>query len=314
VSDWVLYTPFITGDNTQIMVLGDVSLNGEVHAYDASLILQYLVTNIILTPDQLLNADVSGTEGVTTYDASLILQFVAGLLPSFPALSKPVASHWDAVFGDIAFNSDGSIECALMLDGDTPFVAGDFRFTYDNTLFSLDTIEPSASIGEMMNIIAYRDGEVIVLFAGSEPAEPGGDIVRLKFSPLSETDKSAQPVLTLTKAQVNEIDIITGIEDFSLSNNLIPDEFVLKGNTPNPFNPSTVIHFGISNDQNVEIKIYNINGQLIREITTGLLSAGYHSVIWNSRNDHGEPVSSGVYIYQLKAGNKTLNSKMLLLR
>ncbi len=103
-------------------------------------------------------------------------------------------------------------------------------------------------------------------------------------------------------------------------NKEIPNEFKLIGNYPNPFNPSTTIKYALALESNVRLQIFNITGELITEINLNEQEAGYHSVVWNGKNQKGENVSSGMYIYRLmftsiKTGlTKTLSSKMMLLK
>jgi len=94
----------------------------------------------------------------------------------------------------------------------------------------------------------------------------------------------------------------------------LPKEFVLEGNYPNPFNPGTTIKFLLPESGYVEINIYNILGEKIRSLANNIFPAGEEKVQWNGKNDFGEYVSSGVYIYTLKAMGKELSRKMLLLK
>ena len=95
---------------------------------------------------------------------------------------------------------------------------------------------------------------------------------------------------------------------------LIPKEFSLGHNYPNPFNPSTTIPFTISESGLAVVTIYDISGREIRQILNESLSSGFYSTIWDGKNSNGVPVSSGVYYYGLKT--KTFNSfkKMILIK
>ena len=90
--------------------------------------------------------------------------------------------------------------------------------------------------------------------------------------------------------------------------------FRLEQNFPNPFNPSTVIRFRLTNPGNVQLKIYNSAGQRVRTLIQESMPAGIHHIEWNSTNESGENVPSGIYYYQLNAGNQTLTRKMTLIR
>jgi len=95
---------------------------------------------------------------------------------------------------------------------------------------------------------------------------------------------------------------------------MIPDNYILYQNYPNPFNPTTTIRYGLTKSKDVEIIIYNILGQRIKTFTMNNQMAGYHEVQWNSTNNNGYKVATGVYIYQIKAGNFITQKKMLLLK
>ncbi len=94
-----------------------------------------------------------------------------------------------------------------------------------------------------------------------------------------------------------------------------PTHFELGGNYPNPFNPDTRFDILLPEDSRVSLKIYNIQGQLVRTLSSGeTLPWGRHTVRWDSRNDHGLSVASGMYIYEMKAGTYEHSRKMLLLK
>ncbi|NOZ62135.1 MAG: T9SS type A sorting domain-containing protein [Calditrichaeota bacterium] len=85
-------------------------------------------------------------------------------------------------------------------------------------------------------------------------------------------------------------------------------------NYPNPFNPETQISYTLSNAEHVSLKIYNMQGQLIRTLIDETQSAGSHSVKWDGTNDAGEKVVSGVYLYKLQAGTDSFSRKMMLMK
>jgi hypothetical protein len=88
-----------------------------------------------------------------------------------------------------------------------------------------------------------------------------------------------------------------------------PVEFTISQNYPNPFNPSTTLQFGIPEASNVKLEVFNMLGQKVATLVSEKLQAGYHT----ARFDAGG-LSSGVYIYQIQAGNFTQTKKMLLIK
>ncbi|MCF7794521.1 MAG: T9SS type A sorting domain-containing protein [Candidatus Cloacimonetes bacterium] len=90
-------------------------------------------------------------------------------------------------------------------------------------------------------------------------------------------------------------------------------EFYLD-NYPNPFNPTTTISYNIPHEGKVFLEIYNIKGQLVKQLVSGSQPEGYYEVIWNGKNDVGKHVASGIYYCRVTACGKTRNKKMLMLK
>ena len=85
-------------------------------------------------------------------------------------------------------------------------------------------------------------------------------------------------------------------EDISL-----PKKFVLHQNFPNPFNPTTTLHYDLPEDALVNITIYDILGREVRTLVNQTQDAAHRSVIWDATNDYSMPVSAGIYLYQIQA-------------
>jgi len=94
----------------------------------------------------------------------------------------------------------------------------------------------------------------------------------------------------------------------------LPREFALANNYPNPFNPSTTIAFDVPNSSEVMISVYNLLGQKVIDLVNSEYTAGTYDVQWNGLNAAGNPVSSGIYMYKMTAGNYSATSKMLFLK
>ena len=110
-----------------------------------------------------------------------------------------------------------------------------------------------------------------------------------------------------------------GIVFIELTNidNLIRDNpklFSLVNAYPNPFNPSTEIHFTLNKDTYIELSIFDLKGQKVTQIVKGDLQAGFHSYPWQGVTNNGNSVSSGVYFYQLKSIKESINNKILYLK
>jgi len=91
-------------------------------------------------------------------------------------------------------------------------------------------------------------------------------------------------------------------------------EFILNYNYPNPFNPVTTISYKLPQAALVRMTIYDLLGRQVKTLINKTQDTGYKSVIWDATNDYGKPVSAGVYLYQIQAGNFVQSRKMVLLK
>jgi len=116
--------------------------------------------------------------------------------------------------------------------------------------------------------------------------------------------------------QGGKLQVVSGAPPVSVETEdpLVPDEFIVHQNFPNPFNPETEIRFALTKDSHVVIDIYNTLGQQIATLIDTQYAAGFHSVRWDGRDRNGRPVSSGVYLYQIQAGEFSQVRKMSLIR
>ena len=90
--------------------------------------------------------------------------------------------------------------------------------------------------------------------------------------------------------------------------------YALEQNHPNPFNPTTRIGFSVDGDAHVRLSIYDVSGRLVRTLVDQRLSAGSYAEEWDARDARGNTLGTGVYFYYLKAGNRVLTRKAILLK
>ena len=122
---------------------------------------------------------------------------------------------------------------------------------------------------------------------------------------------------------------VTGIQDFhqdmmmyytaydvvsTTLENTLPLDFEVYPAYPNPFNPVTTIGYYLPNEGSVNITIYDMMGREIKVLQSGIQTPGHGKVQWNASNDKGQPVSAGVYLYQINIGGKMYSKKMVLLK
>jgi beta-glucanase (GH16 family) len=113
-----------------------------------------------------------------------------------------------------------------------------------------------------------------------------------------------------------EVDYVRVYEASTLSNQAetVSVHIDLLQNYPNPFNPTTQIKYDLPEDTMVSITIYDIMGRSIKSLVNSNQSAGYRSIQWNATNNLGEPVSAGLYLYTIQAGQFRQVRKMVLLK
>ncbi len=92
---------------------------------------------------------------------------------------------------------------------------------------------------------------------------------------------------------------------------LMPEQFELRQNFPNPFNSNTVIQYSIPHAGEVELAIFNLEGKLVRNFNRMEKYPGSHSIVWDGKNNEGSSLASGVYFYQLKFENVLIDTKKM---
>jgi len=108
------------------------------------------------------------------------------------------------------------------------------------------------------------------------------------------------------------VDISTGVSNED--NRALPEKYALSQNTPNPFNPETVIQYQLPRQAEVRLEIYNLLGELVKTLVDEKQSAGYYSVSWNGKDEFGRDVASGLYFCNLKTNDFVQMRKMVLVR
>jgi hypothetical protein len=154
-----------------------------------------------------------------------------------------------------------------------------------------------------------------------------------------DVDYIGQPIPADVFNLTGIISIISGLvvitarslEDFNFDlseyeHDIISFKNSLIGNYPNPFNPETTIRFSVTADMyqrgmprpnttvHVSIDVFNIRGQRVRGVVSGVFESGVHSVVWDGRDDRGNNVGSGVYFYQMRVGEFVETRRMVLIR
>jgi len=332
VTDMVDYSGWRTGGIGNIL-LGDVSLNGEIRAYDASLVLQDLAALITLTPRQMLIADVNCSGAHSTLDASLILRYVAGLEPFFPCAYEHVPTKGgEPVFepvvtepypgseeGDFAVSLP-SVEVApgqvatvpIRVSGSGELLGHEYRLAFDPLQMSVEGVAllPAAA-GASLLWNEPAAGELRIVLARAELL-PVEDAVAISLRGAEALPGPTPAAIRLDLARLNEQLVVDG----ATGGGQAPAALGLSQNHPNPFNPSTLIKYAVPEGaaSRVDLRVFDLRGRLVRLLVDGVRPPGRHEVIWDGRDDAGRRVSSGVYLYRIEVGGAEQTRKMVLVK
>ena len=106
--------------------------------------------------------------------------------------------------------------------------------------------------------------------------------------------------------------VVVGTDN--IGNNQIPEFISISQNYPNPFNPVTAFRYDLPKDSFVNITIYDMTGRIVNNLVSSKQNAGYKLIQWNATNNAGQPVSAGLYLYTIQAGEFKQTKKMVLLK
>mgnify|MGYP003980858421 FL=1 len=100
----------------------------------------------------------------------------------------------------------------------------------------------------------------------------------------------------------------------SIIDETLPITYNLQNAYPNPFNPVTTLRYDLPEDALVNITIYDMMGRIVSNLVSSQQNAGYNSIQWDATNNTGQPVSAGLYLYTIQAGEFRQTKKMVLLK
>ncbi len=304
-------------------LFGDVDFNASVQAYDAGLILQDAVGFIELDELQESSGNVSGDTELTALDASVILQYVVHLIDQLPHDTSD-GGHLLATgeFGihDQIFAPGHIIEVPIHFNQASNVYSIEGIVEYNPAHISYQNVVWEQPFNNFMKELVIESGVIKFALAGASAIAENGLVAKLRFASNDEATID-ETEISLMDLRVNELPVIKLASKATLSRSLstddrvgIPDEFALKQNYPNPFNPVTRILYDIPEASNVTITIYNLLGNQVKTLVSGYQEPGFKTILWNATNNKGAPVSAGMYLYSIKAGDFHQTKKMLLLK
>jgi parallel beta-helix repeat protein len=327
VSTMVNFMPFLNSGAMNPLA-GDVSLNGQIQAYDASLILKWGVdsTTNHLNAIQLQAADVTGNGAVSSLDASFILQYVVGLVGTFPvdsastaapsmvALLKSTAMAQASIDGG-SVERGNQVTVNLSVSGLKGLRGADIALSYNKDQLTPVSVKATQATGSSLIESSMKNGVIRISMASSAAFDAEGALFQITFQAGDDIRGDVNSHIAFSQFTVNEKDMKSLTSDGILKIKGKPTTFGLSQNYPNPFNPSTTVSYQVPDDgQHVKIAVYSLTGQLVRTLVDADQRAGEYNVVWNGRNDFGQQVSTGIYFFRMMANNFVSVKKMLLVK
>jgi len=214
------------------------------------------------------------------------------ILPESFSFQQYSSSTYD--FTEYVWDIDNTYEELLL----TWLGNDNIEIAFDDWLITFSSNNPEWTGFEEITF-TVDDGENVIIYRSSNETK----------SSLKNTERILQP----DRDEVSDM-VTVFCEEVESEEILIPTKTELCGNYPNPFNPETIISFGLKEDSHVILHIYNIKGQLVTTLLNENLLAGYHKILWSGKNSNGEQVASGLYLYRMTTEDFSKIKKMLFLK
>lgn len=168
--------------------------------------------------------------------------------------------------------------------------------------------------------VRFKDGWRVVKDYGEIKVMNTNATLTISFDIKVEAGKNQNWVLTSEIGEnyifyeTGEITIPTSEKFILTKKPILPTQFTLHHNFPNPFNPITTLRYDLPTDAFVTLTVFDMLGREITKLVNTNQEAGFKSVKWDAKDNFGKPVSAGVYLYQIQTGDFTQTRKMILLK
>jgi len=212
---------------------------------------------------------------------------------------------------DLNVQKGDTVIIPLMVSGTENLISSDILLRYDSHKIEFLGIDKTYLSEKFQLLYHEEEGELRAVLYGRESIKKEGDLVNIKFKVIG--NEGEEGLISLDKFLINENIMQCGSAKVIIEGDL-PDDMVLIQNYPNPFNPETTIEVRLKEETFVILTIYNLSGQIVKHLISGMKSAGVHKILWDSRDNNGRFVTSGIYFYKLQKDGKILKKKMILIR
>ena len=265
--------------------------------------------------------------GVTAVDAAEILRFAVGIVGHFGELILPPLMQPSTAPGLIATNlaemfrvsstsprPGAQVTVSLHLADVRDLYAGELRLEYDHAALRPVDVRIESAAGSPLIAHSTKSGDLGIAFASAHPIENG--VLHAVFEAAPGASDTVPAHVSARRLVLNRTRIDTDFEHRFLIERY---QFQLMANYPNPFNPETWIPFELAEDADVTIRIYGVDGTRVRTLELGRQPQGVYAsrdqaAHWDGSNDHGERVASGVYMYEIIAGDYHATRRMVVMK
>ncbi|MDI6764912.1 MAG: dockerin type I domain-containing protein, partial [Thermodesulfobacteriota bacterium] len=292
---------------------GDVNCDGKVNIVDITKLERCLLGLDSDCYCNWANADANQDGKVSSADITAVERIILGL-PTAPAPTKITTPE---VIAKLKMRGVAARELTLFVGEVKGFDTLQCDLGYDPARVKIERVE-AGSLTEGAYIrsnIQNEQGRIRILLnmPGIAGINGSGDLLKITLAEAASAGDISTSKIVLGSNQAIEL-------PFELLNpEAIPTRSFLSQNYPNPLNPGAWIPFGLSRSTKVVINIYSLSGQLIRTIDLGEKSVGIYedkekAAYWDGKDKEGHKAASGVYLYQLKAGDFTSTRKMIVVK
>lgn len=208
--------------------------------------------------------------------------------------------------------ADEAAQAALVAIGANAILAAGIGATIGAVVGDLVTIAGSPDTLEVAGQAILVQTLGAALQGGFNPDDSGHDFDGTNGRLIFEVDNVCIP--EQQRQEVYAVFVNQELLNVKPDGPMVPTEFAVYVNYPNPFNPNTMITFDLPARLNTEVTVWNLLGQKVRTLHSGELRAGQHTLSFNGRDENGLPLPSGIYFYRVKAGHFVSTRKMMLLK
>ncbi len=292
---------------------GDANFDSDVTIEDVLTVVDFILEEEVPTEDQFRNCDLNNDEEINIADIIMMIDIIFGGTGRTVGFDPSEIAYVDLM------TDFENAQLTFDIEYNGPVRGIEFEIKYDPDLVKV--MSPSLVNFQENVMVSYTQKEAGVLKILAADLQGGSieamdktyltlpvefignerDIANVSLDGIYLAGADGSLIETVARTNASEVKVI-------------PGEFALHQNFPNPFNPSTEIRFDLPEAGKVNLAIYNLMGQKIRTLSSGEMTPGYHSIVWDGTNDLGSQVATGMYFYAIQTSEFQATKKMLFMK